>query len=135
MTTHSWCLTRFSVPTVTEILRFLVLRRGAQFDPGIALVVRFDQVLDLVAILFGHLVDAFIFVGLVAVLDLDLADLGLAVCHCAGHGNDERTFLMPRGEAVAGAKIAGDDRPRIHPRLHAQAAAKTKARPRSFAAE
>src|SRR5258708_8216139 len=69
----------------------------------------FDEVLNLVSVLLGHFLDALILVVGVAVLDLDLARLGLAINHFAGNGDDQRSFLMACGKAIVGADARGHD--------------------------
>src|SRR5205807_3134206 len=46
--------------------------------------------------------------ALAAVLDFDLLQLALAVGNAAGDGDDQRSLLMTRGEAVLGTKHGRD---------------------------
>src|SRR5262249_17414651 len=67
--------------------------RVLDLDLYLVLLTHVNKVLDLIAVGFRDLVNAFVLLGLVAVLHLNFRRLGLAVGHRARHGDDERAFL------------------------------------------
>src|SRR5262249_11373087 len=79
------------------------------FDFHAALGAHLDQVLDLVTVLFGHLVHAFVIVRFAAVLQVDVGYLGLAVGDRARDRKDERAFLMACSKAIVGSEYRGHD--------------------------
>src|SRR5262245_46104658 len=93
--------------------------RGLELNADACFFTHLDQVLDLFAILLRNLVHTLVLVGVLAIMHLDRADFRLAVRDGSGQGDDERAFLVARGEAVIRADHGGHDLARCAAELEA----------------
>src|SRR5947209_19605796 len=59
--------------------------------------------------LIGNFIQAFIIMRFPAILNVNLVGLRLSIRDVAGHGNDQRAFLMAGGEMIVGAGDGGHD--------------------------